>query len=204
MMQQELFGGDAGQRGPIKNLLPKDGVVEVFPGFFTKAESDELFAKLLKQIEWRQDSMKFYGKAVKLPRLTAWCGENMKDYSYSGARGWTEELVFIKQRVEVHAGVQFTSVLLNLYRDGNDSVSWHRDNEKVLRVNPIIASVSFGGTRTFKFRHVDEHRLIRSVELSSGTYVLMHGETQHKWEHTILKTNKPVEPRISLTFRVLH
>ncbi len=207
MIQPELFANTADDAF-IKNLLPKDGVVEVHPGFFTAEESDKLFARLLSNIQWQQDSMKFYGKQINLPRLTAWYGNNLKDYSYSGidmnARPWTDDLLFIKQRVEQQAGMEFTSVLLNLYRHGNDSVSWHRDNEKVLRVNPVIASVSFGATRTFKFRHVDDHRLIRSVELSSGTYILMKGQTQHKWEHTIPKTSKPVDPRISLTFRILH
>jgi alkylated DNA repair dioxygenase AlkB len=202
-----LFENDNGNAF-IENILPKDGVVEVHPGFFTKEESDRLLSHLINETQWQQDSMKFYGKTVNLPRLTAWYGASMKEYSYSGIdmqpRQWTEELLFIKERVEKHAAISFTSVLLNYYRNGNDSVSWHRDQEKVLRVNPVIASVSFGATRTFKFRHVDDHKLIRSVELTHGMYLLMKGETQHKWEHTIPKTKQPVGPRVSLTFRVLY
>jgi len=206
-MQQELFSETNNTQEVIKNLLPKDGIVEVHHSFFSLTESDAFFEKLLNTIEWHQDSMKFYGKEVNLPRLTAWYGEKMKKYSYSGinmkVHEWTPELLFIKNRIEQHSGLQFTSVLLNLYRSGNDSVSWHRDNENVLRVNPVIASVSFGGTRMFKFRHVDDHKLLRSVELTNGTFVLMKGETQHRWEHTIPKTLKEVTPRISLTFRIL-
>jgi len=199
-MQLDLFISNNQEQGLIKNLLPKDGVVEIYPAFFTKEESESLFNHLLNEIEWQQDSMKFYGKQVNLPRLTAWYGESMKQYSYSGidmnVKPWTEELLFIKNRIEKNSGLKFTSVLLNFYRDGNDSVSWHRDNEKVLRVNPVIASVSFGATRTFKFRHIDDHSLVRM-------FVLMKGETQHKWEHTIPKTSRQVDQRIGLTFRIL-
>ncbi len=206
-MQQDLFISNNTENGLIKNLLPKDGEVEIYPSFFTEEESESLFKHLLQEIEWQQDSMTFYGKQVNLPRLTAWYGESMKQYSYSGidmnVKPWTEELLFIKNRVEENSGLKFTSVLLNLYRNGNDSVSWHRDNEKVLRVNPVIASVSFGATRTFKFMHIDDHRLVRTVELTNGMYVLMKGETQHKWEHTIPKTARRVNQRISLTFRIL-
>ncbi len=151
--------------------------------------------------------MKFYGKTVHLPRLTAWYGESIQHYSYSGidmnAKPWTKELLLIKNRLEANSGCIFTSVLLNLYRDGKDSVSWHRDNEKVLSVNPVIASVSFGATRLFKFRHIDDHNLVKSVELTNGMYVLMKGETQHKWEHSIPKTKRNISQRISLTFRIL-
>ena len=151
--------------------------------------------------------MKFYGKAVNLPRLTAWYGEHDSDYSYSGismkSHPWTPELLEIKSRIEEQAQIHFTSVLLNYYRDGNDHVGWHRDNEKVLRINPVIASVSFGASRTFKFRHIADKSLVRSVELTHGTYVLMKGETQHKWEHQVPKTKKVLTPRISLTFRIL-
>jgi len=206
-MQQQLFLNNNSETPGIENLLPKDGVVEIYPAFFSIAESDILFNYLINEIEWQQDSMRFYGKEVNLPRLTAWYGEHLKQYSYSGidmnAKPWTNELLFIKDRIENHSGLKFTSVLLNYYRNGNDSVSWHRDNEKVLRINPVIASVSFGASRTFKFRHVDDHKLVKSIELTNGMYVLMKGETQHKWEHTIPKTSRMVKGRISLTFRIL-
>jgi alkylated DNA repair dioxygenase AlkB len=204
-MEPELF--ETSETPFIKNLLPKDGIVEVYRDFFTKEESDRLLEHLIEETQWQQDSMKFYGKTVNLPRLTAWYGASMKEYSYSGIdmkpRPWSPELLFIKERVEWQAGIRFTSVLLNYYRNGNDSVSWHRDKEKVLRANPVIASVSFGAARTFKFRHVDDHRLVRSIELTHGMYLLMKGETQHKWEHTIPKSAKVTQPRVSLTFRIL-
>jgi alkylated DNA repair dioxygenase AlkB len=205
MIQPDLFSTIL-NRG--LNILPFDGEVNVYPGFFSKKESDHYLEVLLSDIEWQQDKMKIYGKEVDLPRLTAWYGEHLSDYSYSGismkTKPWLPELVSIKNKIEAFTGIKFTSVLLNYYRDGNDSVSWHRDNEKVLRVNPVIASVSFGATRTFKFRHVNNFSLVRSVELEHGTFVLMKGETQHKWQHQIPKSKKIRKPRISLTFRIMY
>lgn len=204
-MQQNLF--DDTEKHVVQNILPKDGVVEIYPDFFNVDESCGLFAALLHNIKWQQSSMKMYGKEIIIPRLTAWYGDAEMHYSYSGIQlqtePWTEELLQIKQRIESRSGIRFTSVLLNRYRDGNDSVSWHRDNEKVLRVNPVIASVSFGATRTFKFRHIHDHKLIRSVDLTAGMFILMKNETQHFWEHTIPKSSKATGERISLTFRIL-
>src|SRR5688572_24834878 len=170
VMQQDLFNTQA------QNLLPYDGEVICYPQFFNREESDFYFEKLMDTIEWQQDKMKIYGKEVNLPRLTAWYGEHRADYTYSGismkSKTWTPELIAIKTKIEDFTGIKFTSVLLNYYRDGNDSVSWHRDNERVLRINPIIASVSFGATRIFKFRHVDDYNMVRSVELEHGTFLL--------------------------------
>ena len=204
-MQHDLFS--IGIK-PGENILPYDGEVNYYPAFFSKPESDHFMNSLLTTIEWQQDKIKIYGKEINLPRLTAWYGEHHNDYSYSGismkSKPWTVELSEIKKRIEDFTGIKFTSVLLNYYRDGNDSVSWHRDNEKVLRVNPVIASVSFGATRTFKFRHINDFTLIRSVNLEHGTFLLMKGETQHKWQHQIPKSKKVRKPRISLTFRIIH
>src|ERR1051325_11699203 len=105
-MQQKLFPG---KREIVSNILPKDGVVEMHPGFFTENECDILFPVLINETEWKQDSMKFYGKKVNLPRLTAWYGASMKEYSYSGidmkAKPWTQELLFIKNRIEKNCGL---------------------------------------------------------------------------------------------------
>ncbi len=203
-MQGSLFDSFAQTE---ENLLPKDGEVFIYPGFFSSTESDAYLKYLLNDIHWQQDHMKFYGKTVALPRLTAWYGHHDNDYTYSGIKqsinSWTPELLEIKNRIETKSNIRFTSVLLNYYRNGNDHVSWHRDNEKVLKANPVIGSVSFGATRTFRFRHVDNKKLIRSIDLSHGTYLLMKGETQHKWEHQVPKTTKVKAPRINLTFRVL-
>jgi alkylated DNA repair dioxygenase AlkB len=190
------------------NLLPFDGEVYCYPAFFNAEESIHYFNRLMNTINWKQDAISIHGKKINLPRLTAWYGETSVDYSYSGinntSNGWTTELLEIKKRIEDHSGIEFNSVLLNLYRNGNDSVSWHRDKEKVLRKNPVIGSVSFGATRTFKFRHINNHALVKSIDLKTGTYLLMKGETQHFWEHHIPKQKNITEARINLTFRILN
>jgi alkylated DNA repair dioxygenase AlkB len=108
-------------------------------------------------------------------------------------------LLEIKSSIEQVAKVNFTSVLLNLYRSGKDGMAWHCDDEKELGVNPVIGSVSFGASRIFKFRHLQDKSLLEKVELSHGSFLLMKGETQHHWEHQVPKTAKAVGTRINLT-----
>lgn len=189
------------------NLLPTDGEVFYYTSIFSLVESDAYFSSLVSEIAWKQEPIFVFGKPIMQPRLTAWYGDQGKEYSYSGITMrpslWTPTLLEIKQRIESISGVQFNSALLNQYRDGNDSVGWHRDNEKELGENPAIASVSFGATRTFHFRHSKNKELKTSIELEHGSLLLMTGETQHKWHHSILKTQKFVGPRINITFRVI-
>ena len=111
-------------------------------------------------------------------------------------------LLYIESRIEPVAKAQFNSVLLNLYRNGNDAVSWHQDNESELGENPVIASLSFGGTRRFQLRHRFKKDLPRvDIDLTHGSLLIMKGVTQRFWQHQIMRTAKPVEPRINLTFR---
>ena len=116
---------------------------------------------------------------------------------------WTLLLQKIKFHIESVANTNFTSVLLNYYRDGSDSNGWHADNEKELGVNPVIASVSFGSERNFQLKHNNDKALKKNIFLEHGSLLLMKGVTQHLWKHQIPKTAKPVGPRINLTFRVI-
>lgn len=189
------------------NLLPFQGEALFFPGFFTPEESEDFLRQLQQEVGWKHEKIRLFGRDVLQPRLTAWYGDAGKAYSYSGITmqpgAWTPALLEIKQRVEATAQVTFNSALLNLYRNGKDSVGWHRDNEKELGKNPVIGSVSFGATRQFQLRnHKEKTRIIR-VELSSGSFLLMRGETQHFWEHRIPKTTRTTGPRINITFRVI-
>jgi len=189
------------------NLLPRDGMVNFFPGFFSEQESDLYFNSLIKEISWKQEPIIIFGKQIMQPRLTAWYGDEGKSYRYSGIimqpQRWTETLLEIKKRIETIAAVSFNSALLNQYRDGKDSMGWHRDNEKELGTNPVIGSVSFGAVRKFMMKHYQDKSLTSSVELSHGSFLLMHGQTQHYWMHSIPKTTKPLGPRINITFRVI-
>ncbi len=176
------------------------------PSFFDKSISDYYYHKLFNEINWKQEEMTIYGKSVKLPRLTAWYGDNDKPYSFSGItlnpNPWTSELIEIKKAIELKWNVVFNSVLLNLCRDGKDSISWHSDAEKELGVNPIIASVNFGATRKFQLRHCSSKEKIE-LELRHGTLLIMQGELQHYWQHQVPKTSKEIGKRINLTFRVI-
>lgn len=195
------------------NLFPKKGLNNIrngefiyLPNFFTKQESDFLFNLLKINALWKQESMNMYGKRVDFPRLTSWYGDNDKPYSFSGItldpNPWTKELLEIKAKIEPIADVNFNSVLLNRYRNGSDSISWHTDAEKELGRNPIIASVNFGATRNFQLRHIETKEKI-DIDLSHGCLLIMQGELQHFWQHQIPKTTKPVNERINLTFRVI-
>lgn len=152
--------------------------------------------------------MRFYGKEIDIPRLTAWYGDPGKSYTYSGISmpplPWTETLRAIKSRIEgvVHAG--FNSVLLNCYRSGKDGVSWHSDDEPELGPQPIIGSLSLGGTRVLQLRHKIRKYLPRvELALGAGSLLVMRDQTQRYWQHRIPKTKKSVAPRINLTFRVI-
>src|SRR5262249_27068223 len=140
-----------------EKLEMSDAEVIFYADFFGKDESATLFEELANNIHWVQQSAKFPGGEVPLPRLTAWYADEGKSYSYSGItvhpEPWTETLLALKARVETAANVQFNSVLLNYYRNEHDSVSWHSDDERELGTNPVIASVSFGATRSFQFKH---------------------------------------------------
>lgn len=189
----------------MHNILPRDGEVFYYPDFFSKSESSHLFISLQGQVNWTQSPIKMFGKEVLQPRLTAWYGE--RSYSYSGltmeAQAWSQDLLFIKSKIEQAEDVEFNGVLLNRYRDEKDSMGWHRDNEKELKKNPIIASVSFGEPRVFEFRHIEDKKLKVSLELTDGSLLMMRGETQHYWQHRLLKKTTKCNERINLTFRAI-
>lgn len=189
----------------VKNILPFDGEAYFFSTVFTRQESDNYFNSLLYNVLWKQQAIKIFGKEVKQPRLTAWYSDALKNYTYSGltmeALEWRKELVEIRKKVQTISGTTFNSALLNLYRDGSDSVGWHRDNEKELGRHPVIGSVSLGATRQFVMRHfVDKSNKI-SIELTPGSLLLMQGYTQQNWEHSLPKTKKLLGARINITFR---
>jgi alkylated DNA repair dioxygenase AlkB len=210
MNQYDVFGNLLTEKAVKKieggSVQINDGIYCFYPDFFSEQESNNYLVKLRTEIEWKQESMFMYGKKVNFPRLTAWYGDNDKPYSFSGItlqpHLWTMDILAIKAKIEPISNAIFNSVLLNLYRDGNDSISWHTDAERELGVNPIIASVNFGETRSFQMRHIRTKEKL-SIELSHGSLLIMEGELQHFWQHQVPKTNKKVNDRINLTFRVI-
>ncbi|MEZ4828121.1 MAG: alpha-ketoglutarate-dependent dioxygenase AlkB [Bacteroidia bacterium] len=185
----------------------KDGQLWYAPSFFSDSESDNYLHILGEEIAWRQESVQIFGKKIPQPRLSAWYGDSGKEYTYSGLSWsplpWTETLMQIKSRIEqAFPGQVYNSVLLNLYRNGKDSMGWHSDDEVSLGKNPVIASVSFGETRQFQMRHKENKKETRfSLSLTHGSLLIMAKETQHYWQHQIPKTARPVASRINLTFR---
>ena len=164
------------------------------------------FEALKNEIQWQQDIIQIAGKRVPIPRLNAWYGDVDAQYSYSGLtlnpKPWTDTLLELKATLENYLNESFNSVLVNYYRDGNDSVAWHCDNEPELGVNPLIASLSLGETRRFSLRGpVNADAKTFHIDLAGGSLLIMAGQTQTLWRHQLAKTKKPVGPRINLTFR---
>ena len=193
-MEQLCFFPEAGQ----SKDLPID-MLEYMPGLFGRRESDELLSRFIEETPWKQRTQTMWDKQVLTPRLTAWYGDRLEEDPIP----WTPELLMIKAKVETLAGVTFNSVLLNYYRDGNDSVAWHSDKENVLGKRPVIASVTFGQVRSFDIRRKTDHHEHYSVRLEHGSFLLMKAGLQEAFEHRIAKSNRPMEPRINLTFRAV-
>ena len=194
---------------PSENIhfeLP-DAEIIYYPDFFGKEKADQFFEKLKTEIPWQQDDITVFGKTYPQPRLTSLFGNEGKPYSYSNIvmqpHAWNSLLLFIKNEIEEVCNENFTTVLLNYYRDGKDSNGWHADNEKELGRNPVIASVSFGAERSFHLQHnsIKEQKL--KINLEHGSLLIMKGTTQHFWKHQIPKTAKPIGSRINLTFRII-
>jgi alkylated DNA repair dioxygenase AlkB len=184
-----------------------DAEIWLEPACFSPAESEQCWADLHRTIEWRQDTIRMFGRTLPLPRLTAWYGDPGAVYTYSHIRmvplPWTAGLQQIKDRVEAVSQSRFNSVLLNFYRDGKDSMGWHSDDEPELGINPVIASVSFGGSRWFKLRHKTRPDCQTKLELTNGSLLVMAGPTQHHWQHQIPRQAQ-AQPRLNLTFRWVH
>jgi alkylated DNA repair dioxygenase AlkB len=202
MEQLNIFGES------VQTLLLPPELLEYHPGIFDVMESRTFMSEFIDNVPWQQRVITMYGKQIITPRLTAWYGDAGSDYSFSGTKfdplPWTKELQLIKKRVETIAGINFNSVLLNYYRDGNDSVAWHSDDENELGINPLIASLSLGQVRRFDIRHKTDRQKKYSLDLESGSLLLMKGNLQHYWEHRIAKSTKPLKERVNLTFRVIN
>ena len=190
----------------FEKTILRDGWIIYVPNFYAKEIADQLFNLFYQTINWQQGEIKLFGKKHLTPRLEAFYAEENKSYGYSGQRlvtsSFTKELTQIKENIELTFSIQLNSVLINLYRDGNDSNGWHADDEPELGRNPIIASLSLGATRRFDLKHSSTKEKL-SLELESGSLLIMGGELQHYWKHQIAKTKKVNAPRINLTFRHL-
>ncbi len=183
-----------------------DSDISYFPNFLSEEEATAYLKLLKEKVPWQQDNIKVFGKVHPQPRLTSLYASNSKSYSYSNItmvpNSFSDEILQLKERVEAFSKIEFTTCLLNLYRDGKDSNGWHADNEKELGVNPVIASISLGQERFFHLKHKSKD-LKHKITLEHGSLLVMKGATQHHWLHQIPKTAKKIGARINLTFRVI-
>ncbi|MDT8347649.1 MAG: alpha-ketoglutarate-dependent dioxygenase AlkB [Flavobacteriaceae bacterium] len=182
-----------------------DADIEYFEGFIKTLEAETYFKQLYRDIAWRTDTIKLFGKEVIQPRKTYFMGDERVEYSYSNLRmkanPWTSLVQSLKTLVEGYTGAEFNACLLNLYRDGNDSNGWHADDEAPLGKNPFIASLSFGSERSFHLKHRKLPDARWKLNLAPGSLLIMKGTTQTFYKHQIPKTKRKVSPRINLTFR---
>lgn len=186
----------------IKHFAIPDAELSLYEHFFSRDDADRYYKILLDQTPWEQKPITIHGKTHLTPRMTAWYG---KLWNGKPVVPFTPVLQEIKDKVEEITHIHFTSVLVNLYRSGQDGVSWHRDHEREFGTNPIIGSVSFGETRIFEIRHKFKKGIEKiRIPLNHGSFLLMAGTMQHFWEHQVPKTAKAIKPRINLTFRIVH
>ncbi len=214
-MNASLFSDDI-----VEINLPQAKLIFI-EHFFKKEEADALLSDLTENIHWEQGEIMMFGKKVLEPRLTAWYGDEGKEYTYSGKKqtplAWTDTLKGIKNKIEtdcekltppqsrevrdVPYNPVFNSVLLNYYRNGQDSMGWHSDDEKELGLNPTIASLNLGESRRFLIRNKADKNLKKEILLTHGSLLIMTDEMQHYWQHAVPKEPKKQQPRINLTFR---
>ena len=189
----------------LLNLLPHGGELYYYDIIFNEQDAQFYFDDLLASVPWKHEPIKMFGKFIMQPRLTAMYGDEGMSYGYSGIRmpaiTWTDTLQQIKNRVEQITQSTFNVALLNRYRDHNDSMGWHRDNERELGRQPVIASVSFGAVRAFQIRPYKSKITPLSMHLDNGSLLLMKGDMQTYWEHQLPKSRQLSGARINITFR---
>lgn len=189
-----------------KNWLPKDGIANYYGKIFDQHESDWYLTQMFNTIDWKNDEANFFGKKIITKRKVAWYGDKPYQYEYSNstksALPWTPELVELKRIVEHQTGEPFNSCLLNLYHTGQEGMAWHSDDEKDLKKNGAIASLTFGAERKFAFRHKQTKEKVQLV-LEHGSLLIMKGATQTYWHHRLPLTKLILKPRINLTFRMM-
>ncbi|HEY3388251.1 MAG TPA: alpha-ketoglutarate-dependent dioxygenase AlkB [Prolixibacteraceae bacterium] len=199
----DLFSNETDEK---RNLMPMDGTVNYFGMLMPAQEADRYFDCLLRTIEWKHDVAILFGKRIVTKREIAWYGEKPFKYTYSNttksALPFTAELTELKTMIERRTGEQFNSCLLNLYHSGEEGIAWHSDAEKELEKDGAIASLSLGAERKFLFRHKETKQTI-AVTLEHGSLLIMKGNTQTNWLHSLPPVKSVKKPRISLTFRTI-
>jgi alkylated DNA repair dioxygenase AlkB len=187
------------------------------PRFLDEYQSAGLLARLWRELDWSQREITVFGRRVMQPRLVAWYGDSGALYSYSGLTlqplPWHPLLLDLRLRIERHTGQQYNAVLANAYRNGDDSMGWHADNEKELGPRPVIASLSLGAPRRFLLRPARRRPGLEAdvmggvdtgsfgITLENGSLLLMHAGCQQRYQHALPRTRRAAGLRINLTYR---
>jgi alkylated DNA repair dioxygenase AlkB len=194
----------SGNASRWETVTALDGNVKLLRSFLP-ADSFENYFSVLRSLPWRQDTITCYGKTYLVPRLQQWVGDPELRYTWSGIKmqplDWTAELNEIRDFIQIETGLTFNSVLLNLYRSGEDTVGWHSDDEVEFGENPTIASVSLGASRDFLMRHRYPSLPKLKVNLTAGSLLIMSGVCQQNWQHSLPRRKSVSAERINLTFR---
>ncbi|KFD38442.1 alpha-ketoglutarate-dependent dioxygenase AlkB family protein [Schleiferia thermophila] len=183
----------------------EENMLVLYPSFLPSNLADHALNTLITDIPWQQHSLKIYGRRIPFPRLMYWMGQPGTAYRFSGnefqPHPWHPVVLTIKSLIEQNLPASFNSVLLNLYRHGRDSMSWHADDETCLGPTPTIASISLGSTRHFAWKPKFVKGPSRRIPLPHGSLLIMKGQFQHHYLHALPKTSQPKGCRINLTFR---
>ena len=190
----------------VAYLIENDKNLRIDDKEWRNLEKENLSNVAFINTAWSHDKINMYGRETYIPRFSAWYGDPGMSYTYSGLRlephEWNRGLKYIKNKLEVETGYNFNSALLNWYRDGQDYIGWHTDNEKSLGKRPYIASLNFGATRLFKLKPkngVPNEQI--SFKLSHGSLLLMKEGIQEGFVHMVPKEGSVKKGRINLTFR---
>lgn len=200
MTQTDLFSTKRDGWIPI---ILEPSPVRFMQNFLDYSEADQILKSLIESTPWRADRITVFGKSHELPRLQQWYNED-SIYRWSGIEmsplPWTSELSEIRKRVQEAVQYEFNSVLLNCYRNGNDTVGWHSDDEPGLGGRPFIASLSLGASRDFMLRSMDQSKKVK-ITLDHGSLLTMGGDSQKLWQHSLPRRRRVELPRVNLTFR---
>ena len=191
---------------PVIVPLP-DAQVSLLPQWLAPSCADALLDQLTTGVDWQTHRIRLYGRWLDCPRRSCWVGDADAAYRYSGAtfqpQPWSAPLADLRERLEQGCAARFNSVLLNLYRDGRDSMGWHADDEPELGPAPLIAALSLGARRDFQFRPRSGGPIACSLPLGHGDLLLMAGRTQQLYQHALPRRARVTVPRINLTFRLI-
>lgn len=195
------------------------GVCPQLPGdcrylhnYLAADQASGLLLQLHNELPWQQQTIRLFGKHVMQPRLICWQSDPEVNYGYSGIRllaaEWHPQVARLRQRLQFELGLQFNAVLINAYRDGQDSMGWHSDDEPELGTDPVLASISLGAERLFRWRHkrsvpgsVSGSGKTLGMKLQHGSLLLLDGQFQQEYQHSVPKTRTATGLRINLTFR---